>query len=222
MLAIGQWYDLEKKGSLLELAACKTGVLFELVTETVALCVGMDTGFWRQWGRSLGILFQWMDDWQDREEDAAQGTRNAFLEAYEETLVQYRVLWRKVEAGIGPSWFLRPFGAFMKGYFTGGIPAVCDIVGAPGGPLAERLTTETVVVFDPLVLPDQLGDSVIRNSGMTGTEMVRLLLRHSHEFFTLPSLRTYLWELDEKDWEHAPDVRELLTRAPIRPHVLFE
>ena len=121
-LMIGQAYDLEKKGTLIELASMKTGVLFELVAETVAICTHLDAIVWRSWGNHLGILFQWMDDWQDREEDTLQQNRNAFNEAYMDTLSYYGRIWEKVEQVIGPTWFDRPFGLFMKKYFTNDIP----------------------------------------------------------------------------------------------------
>ena len=121
-LMVGQAYDLEKKGTLIELASMKTGVLFELVAETVAICTHLDTTVWRLWGNHLGILFQWMDDWQDREEDTLQQNRNAFNEAYTVTLSYYGRIWERVEQVIGPTWFDRPFGKFMKKYFTSGIP----------------------------------------------------------------------------------------------------
>ncbi len=121
-LMVGQAYDLEKKGTLVELASMKTGVLFELVAETVAICTHLDTNVWRLWGNHLGILFQWMDDWQDREEDTLQQNRNAFNEAYTVTLSYYGRIWEKVEQVIGPTWFDRPFGKFMKKYFTNDIP----------------------------------------------------------------------------------------------------
>jgi len=121
-LMVGQAYDLEKKGTLIELASMKTGILFELVAETVAICTHLDINAWRLWGNHLGILFQWMDDWQDREEDTHQQNRNAFNEAYTVTLSYYGRIWEKVEQVIGPAWFDRPFGKFMKKYFTSGIP----------------------------------------------------------------------------------------------------
>ena len=117
-LMMGQTYDLEKKGTLIELASLKTGVLFELVAETVSICTDLNRHAWGQWGNHLGILFQWMDDWHDREEDTIQNNRNAFNEAYQDTLSYYGKIWRKVEQVIGPSWFMRPFGTFMKIYFT--------------------------------------------------------------------------------------------------------
>jgi hypothetical protein len=121
-LMMGQAYDLEKKGTLVELASMKTGVLFELVAETVAKCTHLDTNAWRLWGNHLGILFQWMDDWQDRDEDTLQQNRNAFNEAYTVTLSYYGQIWERVEQVIGPAWFDRPFGKFMKTYFTNDIP----------------------------------------------------------------------------------------------------
>lgn len=121
-LMIGQWYDLEKTGKLTDLASLKTGVLFELVTETVAICTNLDREFWKIWGNHMGILFQWMDDWQDREEDRLIHSRNAFNEAYDTTLLAYGQIWQKIERDIGPGWFRLPFGQFMKTYFTRDIP----------------------------------------------------------------------------------------------------
>jgi hypothetical protein len=116
-LTAGQVLDLERQGTRWELAALKTGTLFEWVTEAVALCLGLDRVFWRQWGNLLGVLFQWRDDWSDREEDALHGQRNAFLEHPEETLVAYRAGWRHLVQGVGTGWFRRPFGAFLRDYF---------------------------------------------------------------------------------------------------------
>jgi geranylgeranyl diphosphate synthase type II len=121
-LLIGQWFDLCKKGTLYELASFKTGVLFEFVSELVALLIQLDAPFWREWGNRLGILFQWMDDWKDQEEDSMNGSRNAFNESYESTLYAYGVLWRQIEEGIGSSWFCTPFGQYLKEYFTANIP----------------------------------------------------------------------------------------------------
>lgn len=117
-LVVGQWYDLDKKGSLYELSSLKTGVLFELVTESVALCCGLDRDYWRYWGNSLGVLFQWMDDWNDRDEDKAQNNRNAFNEDTPYTLAAYNELWAQIAYGIGQQWFEKPFGKYMKTYFT--------------------------------------------------------------------------------------------------------
>ena len=116
-LTAGQVLDLERQGTRWELAALKTGTLFEWVTEAVALCLGLDRVFWRRWGNLLGVLFQWRDDWSDREEDALHGQRNAFLEHPEETLVAYRAGWRHLVQGVGTGWFRRPFGAFLRDYF---------------------------------------------------------------------------------------------------------
>jgi hypothetical protein len=116
-LTAGQLLDLEQKGNLIELASLKTGVLFEFVTETVALCLELDTDFWRIWGNNLGILFQWVDDYLDINEDLIQNNRNAFNESHDITLKNYTNIWKKIEKEIGPQWFERPFGHFMKTYF---------------------------------------------------------------------------------------------------------
>lgn len=210
MLAIGQLYDLEKKGTLMELATLKTGVLFELVTETVAVCVGLDTGFWRQWGRSLGVLFQWMDDWQDREEDVAQGNRNAFLEAYDDTLVNYRTIWRSLTTGIGSSWFLRPFGIFMAQYFTQGIIDSGWNNETVKSSLMEQLGMDYSC---HLIVPEYTGSFSFRGAGktLTGKEMVVQLIRDSSRFFDIPSLRTHLWGVNEDEWECVPEVNDVLS-----------
>lgn len=116
-LTMGQWFDLEKKGNLIELASLKTGVLFELVSETVAISIELDADFWKLWGNNVGILFQWMDDYLDMEEDKLQNNRNAFNESYDITLKNYIYLWQKIEKEIGIQWFNTIFGQFMKSYF---------------------------------------------------------------------------------------------------------
>jgi hypothetical protein len=116
-LLVGQLYDLDKSGTLAELASLKTGVLFELITETVALCTGLNAQFWKIWGNNLGILFQWMDDFLDMEEDKQQNNRNAFNEDYTNTLNTYKEMWKIVESCIGKQWFETDMGIFMKQYF---------------------------------------------------------------------------------------------------------
>lgn len=117
-LWLGQWLDLSRSGERYEWAAWKTGTLFEAVAEGVAIGIGLDSVYWRGWGRALGVLFQWVDDWEDQEEDARMGQRNAFYEAHGETLSAYTKLWVSVVQGIGPSWWERPFGAYLWKYFS--------------------------------------------------------------------------------------------------------
>lgn len=117
-LWLGQWLDVSRSGSLYEIASWKTGTLFEAVAEGVAHGVGLDPIFWRKWGNALGVLFQWVDDWDDREEDARIGQRNAFNEAPQETHAMYHTLWTAVVQGIGPGWWKRPFGSYLWNYFT--------------------------------------------------------------------------------------------------------
>lgn len=117
-LMVGQWYDLEKKGTLIELASLKTGVLFELVAEAVAVHVELDQEFWRIWGNNLGILFQWVDDWNDREEDIQQKNRNAFNENYNITSETYASIWNSIQKSIGKQWFTTEFGKMILNYFT--------------------------------------------------------------------------------------------------------
>ena len=118
ILWYGQWLDLSRSGDLEELAKMKTGILFECVSELVATFVGLDPFFWREWGKTLGILFQWIDDWKDREEDRIIQQRNAFNESYDWTMARYTELWARVVQGIGKGWWNRPFGNYLWNYFT--------------------------------------------------------------------------------------------------------
>jgi hypothetical protein len=210
MLAVGQLYDIEKRGSLIELASLKTGTLFELVSETVACCVGLDPVFWRVWGNRLGILFQWMDDWLDRHEDVVQQNRNAFNEAYDATLNNYWVLWRKLERGISAQWFTRPFGIWMRGYFTERLPRV-----AVESEETLLLAIQSEMTY-PLVVPEVSSyDFEERKipAAFTGKDIVQRIYAHADEFFSIPSIQTNLWRLDEDQWEHVPEIRGLLERA---------
>lgn len=126
-LWMGQWLDLSRTGSLYDLAVLKTGTLFEMVTEGVALMIGLDSEYWKEWGRALGVLFQWVDDAEDQEEDARMGQRNAFVENRDETMTRYLQLWHNVVQGIGPSWWLTPFGVYLWRYFTRILPTNTQI-----------------------------------------------------------------------------------------------
>ena len=114
-LAIGQYYDLTGTGDLHTLAILKTGSLFEFATELVALRLGLSRNAWRTWGRQIGVLFQWADDWHDRDEDAAAGNRNAFAEAPVVVCQHYQLLLAR--SNIGEDWRKRPFGDWLMRYF---------------------------------------------------------------------------------------------------------
>lgn len=207
-LTIGQYYDMEKKGSLLELASLKTGVLFELVTETVALGVDLDTEYWRRWGNYLGILFQWVDDWYDQEEDRIQQNRNAFNEDYHTTLERYSHIWSQIEVGIGPQWFQTPFGEFMRTYFTQSLSIL------PISPHAYYTLSSKIAIpcLNISLRFPSVQDILIPHSmptHFTGKDILYKLFRASEEFFTIPSLRTNLWAIDESVWEEVDEIKPL-------------
>jgi len=226
-LALGQWYDLEKKGTLLELASLKTGILFELVAETVAICVQLDCSFWKSWGNSLGILFQWMDDWHDREEDKLQINRNAFNEAYDETLIIYNETWAKIQMGIGKSWFTTEFGIFMKSYFTDDL----NIVRQPllvlsdiqfPYPITIILPTISVSAF-ALHTTFHIGKDYIKKMCTLLQIIVHSINKHVHNYkkymdkYTEKYSARYqiicklLWNFNEDTWENHPHVIGLVT-----------
>jgi len=226
-LALGQWYDLEKKGTLIELASLKTGILFELVTETVALCIQFDQSFWRSWGNYLGILFQWMDDLHDRNEDLEQGNRNAFNESYETTLAEYIRIWKQIETGIGKTWFDLPFGQFMKSYFTNDItidtPSIFNMI------LSEIPYPVTVEFPAVSVL-----NTTLQHTYPIGSYYIKKLYdilyyitKHIEKYAEYyeeykqkymnkykkkyDTLKQLLWNIDEKIWEHQPGVTRFVT-----------
>ena len=90
--------------------------------------MGLDKTFWCSWGNNLGILFQWIDDYLDMNEDIIQKNRNAFNESYESTMENYVNIWKKIEKEIGPQWFKRDFGQFMKTYFINQIELDIDSI----------------------------------------------------------------------------------------------
>jgi len=209
-LTVGQVYDIEKRGNLIELASLKTGVLFELVTETVALCVGLDTEFWKMWGNNLGILFQWMDDWHDREQDILQSNRNAFNEAHHTTLKNYQYLWSKIESGIGRQWFERPFGKFILNYFTNDMPITRNTsISSLNDSILITYPTDLVIPeiinyeFDKKNVPPQF----------SGKDILQRIFSASGEFFIIPSIKINLWYVNENEWEHLEEIKNLLARA---------
>lgn len=204
-LTIGQWYDIEKKGDLIELASLKTGVLFELVAETVAVCIGLNSEFWKIWGNNLGILFQWMDDYLDREEDILQSNRNAFNEAYDTTLKNYSYLWNKLETGIGKQWFYTPFGIYMKKYFTEHI----IISTTPPQGLSESVSIPYPV---NIIIPDIVNYDFKEKgipTAFTGKDIIKRLFKVSEDLFIIPSMHTNLWYIDENQWEEITDVKDI-------------
>lgn len=190
----GQWLDLSRSGTLYELAALKTGVLFECATEWVAMEVGLDSLFWREWGRSVGVLFQWVDDWEDREEDRVIQQRNAFNESYDVTLHHYQVLWSRVVQGIGQGWWERPFGRFMMNYFT----KVNGDMVLPSTPLS---TLSSLSSLFPIIESYPTSSFVTSQLNM-GLLFMNLIHPYMNGIYTISSFPAtqFLWTLPEKDW----------------------
>ena len=205
-LMMGQWYDLEKKGTLFELASLKTGVLFELVAETMARCVSLDAGFWSKWGNHLGVLFQWTDDWLDREEDIAQNNRNAFNESYDVTLSYYGQIWQKIAHGIGTEWFNTPFGIFMNTYFTKHfhIPMSTDYS-------LNDLSIPYPII--PFIAPLNSYQTKHIFQNINGKDMIKQILSVSNHLMMhrrkyermyndkYVTFKDSLWHMDESQWE---------------------
>ena len=196
----GQFLDLSREGSLEELALLKTGTLFECVTELVAIGTGLDPIFWRGWGQALGILFQWVDDWNDREEDRVIQQRNAFNESCDATKERYSILWANVIHGIGQEWWKQPFGAFLYEYFTS--------IGITGEirPVTSLISLATLF---PIVAPV----STPTTRGSVGSLPVAIMFMNIVRPYLYHSLPTkcdisILWTIPEKDWIHVLEKTE--------------
>ena len=156
-LCVGQYYDLLGGADLHTLAVLKTGALFEFATEMVALRAGLSRVVWRTWGRQIGVLFQWADDWADRDEDAAAGSRNAFLEKPDLITAHYYAILEK--SAIGPEWRARPFGDWLMRYFE------------ERGPLGKSLVTEpppASAVIPAVLVTDQPAAEFLKTMSIVG------------------------------------------------------
>lgn len=220
-LILGQWYDLNECGTLVELASLKTGVLFELVVETVAIYTDMDRTFWKIWGNQLGILFQWMDDWNDREEDARDHNRNAFNEDYSITLRNYVIIWNKLQDGIGTTWFTKPFGRFMRDYFRKEIDAFISFDITPRIRLIDRINPFDIEITIPKIM--KASDSV--EDVLKITHNKKLLYRFFHyldrveeyrkryesTYFPIYlNLKQQIWNIEEKEWLFLPEAIQIM------------
>ena len=204
-LTMGQWFDLEKKGNLIELASLKTGVLFELVTETVAVCIELDSNFWKLWGNNLGILFQWMDYYLDIEEDNLQENRNAFNEAYDITKQNYIFLWQKLEKQIGAQWFQRNFGQFMKSYFLDKLSINIDTIQY------NSLSDINITYPEGLIIPELISNEENKEdynyfkhfiSGLNRQNIVKRIFKMSENIFSFSiSKDNKVWGMTEEELE---------------------
>jgi hypothetical protein len=232
LLTLGQLYDIQQSGTLKELASLKTGTLFELVTETVAICIELDRPFWKIWGNNLGILFQWTDDWFDQKEDALQENRNAFNESYDTTMYDYKYIWNKLQLSIGEYWFTIPFGNYIYRYFS-------EIVSTNDIPSVFNLNDINVYIdYDDLLFTHQsmpVQRTSVRQlinkykNGITKKEIVKLtsakrnrkiisgkqivscilklsMIMKDKELTKM--LKTDLWNIDETEWQYVPEIVE--------------
>jgi geranylgeranyl pyrophosphate synthase len=200
-LMVGQWYDLEKTGTLVELSSLKTGVLFELVTETVALCINLDTEFWKIWGNNLGILFQWMDDFYDMEEDKVQNNRNAFNESYDSTLKNYSILWNTIEKGIGQQWFETSFGQYMKNYFTQKINL--EKIQSSYDSLSAIQLNYPINILVPEIQSNNVPKKKYYFNFLNGKQMIQYIW-YNVENMTSTESKHNFWSIDESLWDTIP------------------
>jgi hypothetical protein len=142
-----------------------------------------------------------MDDWNDREEDIIQHNRNAFNEEYNLTLKNYEYLWCKIENGIGIQWFLRPFGIFMKQYFTKNIPINLEI--------HNKLLFENISIsyITSLTIPEI---TIKENNIFNGEELIKRLFEVCNYMYDIENIKTNLWYIDENEWENLDEIKNLI------------
>lgn len=205
-LMIGQWLDLEKKGNLIELASLKTGTLFELVTETVVVCINLNAQFWRVWGNNLGILFQWMDDYDDMEEDKQQNNRNAFNESFDITMMQYIHIWTLIEKRIGKQWFEKEIGRFMIKYFIESMN-LNEKINKDELKMNNLIQNTTEYYISNILVSETDIYRTIKNkvdmdfiNFMNGKDLIAHLWKHLDNM-VIHNVKHDLWFKDENDWK---------------------
>jgi hypothetical protein len=219
-LCEGQLMDIERQGSCFELASLKTGTLFEWVAEVVAIGVGLDRTFWKIWGNHVGILFQWVDDWMDQEEDRVGGQRNGFLEAREHVYSAYHHLWKTVQQGVGYGWFERPFGRILYSYFTEHVPirpVLC--LPSPSSSLSDRIgSILSSTAYPPLSPIPLTGPRKKGNALLTWLRMQITSPEISNEHPFLSSL----WDYPESQWSSHPEIKKWKNRIPPAFHSVIK
>lgn len=233
-LCAGQYYDLLGGTDLHTLAVLKTGALFEFATEMVALRAGLSRVAWRTWGRQIGVLFQWADDWADRDEDRTTGSRNAFLESPDLITAHYYAILEKSD--IGAEWRARPFGEWLMRYYEEHGPTTGSSTGKitlpdvliADQPAAEFLKTVSPVgcvnavakrfmlFYTPtsrvMAFIDKYKPSIpgaLKRLADAGIECVlRRVISYKDEL--MAKGRT-IWGMEEEDWETAA-IAELAMR----------
>ena len=153
-----------------------------------------------------------MDDWNDREEDITQHNRNAFNEDYHLTLKNYEYLWSKIKNGIGKQWFLRPFGIFMKQYFTENIPINLE--------LNTQLLTDNISIsyITTLTIPNieySLKKDIIlnflNNDILKATDILKqLFIGFDNININIINIKSNLWYVNENEWDKLDEIKELI------------
>jgi len=211
-LSLGQIYDLEKTNTLFELASLKTGVLFELITETVAICNDLDIKYWKIWGNYFGVLYQLKDDWNDIDEDIIQCNRNPFVESYDLTILQYSKILAFIK--LENEWFKRPFGKYLHDYFSQDIKLKIDFDDELYNiPYLNLNSKKLFLMTDNILIKNLIRERIMNvNNGWSSTSQI--ILRYFNDDFLDFSLSDIikicfdnidtdfnLWKINEKDWE---------------------
>jgi hypothetical protein len=205
-LTVGQWNDVHHMGTLYDLAALKTGTLFALVVETVVACVGSHhENINSTWGRQLGVLFQWRDDWDDRDADEAAGQRNAFVEDYYGTIDEFEYMWEQLTSTCGKFW-ATPLGYYLSTYLE--------------PPYSSERSKSRAIVHDPpsvmalypyatFVQPHwyrvtSASEFLTKLAWVLAWGQQHMAEQPFERSVELEKLRHDLWYVDEELWEEQP------------------
>ena len=198
----GQWLDLATAATAAtayERAALKTGVLFEAVAKGVAWAHGWDAVWWGAWGRTVGVLFQWVDDADDREEDRRTGKPNAWNDDLHGTAERFAAEWRRVVQGAG-GWWRTPFGERLYHYLSRpmGASVTCEPLTSATGLVdlwsSGPIETETETATETPTETEGLGIGFLR-------WFAPLFRRRPMDMAW--RLDVSLWDKDETEWARA-------------------
>ena len=94
---------------------------------------------------------------------------------------------------------------YMKKYFTEHIT-----ISAP--PLQDLSESISIPYPTNIIVPDIVNYKFEEKgipAAFTGKDIIKRLFRVSEDLFTIPSINTNLWYIDENQWEQITDVKDI-------------
>ena len=150
------------------------------------------------------------------DEDIVQNNRNAFNEDYDCTLQNYINIWKKIENGIGPSWFFKPFGSFMKSYFTQTITDKLDTVSLYNLsdlfiPYPIPIHSDVIQINKKRIFTILDGNDIIKKMFIISDHLFTRFDIYSKKYMDLYlNMKDIFWRITEDEWKNDPTIRDTL------------